>query len=135
MKFEVTRDVENRVFSVSVAFKGYGNEDKGISAEQEVEMFKDYGYPKVEVGSTFTGDIEFILPSKTMEVKDGFVVSYSASVDRMSGETEEEKIAEARSRCELFESTIETRLAEAIAKVPVDMASSFTQDHPEELVF
>lgn len=136
MKFVANRNVENRVFSVELKFTGYGNEDKGVSAESEVEMLKDYGYPKIEVGGTFgTEDKSFILPSKQLELKEGFIVMFSASIDKMQGETEEEKIAAAQERCETFETEIEARIEEAIAKIPVDMTSKFTENHPEELVF
>lgn len=137
MKFEVSRNVENRVFSVKIKFKGYGNEDKGVSPEQEIEMIKDLGVQKVQVGGPFGTEGEegaFIIPAKELELADKFEVTYAISMDRIAKPTDEERITEAKARCVKFEEVMEERIRAVLANVE-DIAKDFTENYPEEIVF
>lgn len=135
MKFEVSRDVENRVFSVNIKFKEFGNEL--TPAEVEVEAFKDYGYPKVNTGGAFEGTegtALFVLTNKEVELKEGFEITHSVHLDALKEATEAAKIAAAEARCELFEEKVLERIEKAIKAIPMT-TSPFLDDYPKPVVY
>lgn len=133
MKFKITRDVENRIFSTKIEFTGFGNDT--MLAEKEIEMFKDFGYPVINVGGQFVagageGADQFVTPEKKVEVREGFAVTYSVSLSKVAGATDEAKIAAAIDRAEAFETEIKARLDVAIAAIK-PLGDEFIEGSPE----
>lgn len=129
MKFKITRDVENRIFSTKIEFDGFGNES--TLPEKEVETFKDFGYPKINVGGNFEADGDtFVTPAKEVEVREGFAVNYSVSLAKVEGATDEVKIAKAIARAEAFETEIKSRLDAAIEAIK-PLGDDFVAASPE----
>lgn len=99
MIFETTHKVENNVFSVTVAFEGYGTDDMDEAHEQA--LFNDLGNPVINLGSiVFKGkfkvdgdkrvvfdstdadpdadEVSFIVNAKRLELTEGFTATYAA---------------------------------------------------------
>lgn len=135
MKFEVSRDIENRVFSVEVGFKEFGSDT--LSAEAETEVYKDFGYPKVDLGGSFEStnfaDATFVLNKKVVEVREGFLAKHSVRLDAIAGANDQEKIAKAEAQCSLFEELMLKRLNDAVTEVQ-SKASGFTDGYPKDVI-
>ena len=135
MKFEVTRDIENRIFTVAVNFKELGSDT--LSAEAELEIYKDFGFPKVDIGGSFESvnfaDDTFILNKKIVEVLEGFTAVHTVKLDAMEGDTDQEKIKKAEAQCSLFEEVILKRLGEAVKEVQAK-ASVFSEGYPKDVI-
>ena len=129
MKFKITRDVENRILSTKIEFVEFGNES--TTPERELEMFKDFGFPKVEVGGQFEADGDtFVAPAKEVEVNKGFVATYSVSLDKVAGATNKDKMEKAIARTEAFETAIQSRIEAEIEKIKSELGEAFVENNP-----
>lgn len=134
MDFNITRSLENKVFTTSVKFSAYGVFD--LTAEEEEALITDFGAPVIDLGAiAFAGkfgvverrvvadsaageDVAFILNSKKVEVKSGFEVTYSVDAKKIDDKEvkvilkSKELVAEAK--CVLFEEKVKAALAAAM---------------------
>lgn len=132
MEFTVERSIENKVLTVDVKFKAYGDSNK--TAEEEQELVQAFGAPEVSVGGLFEGkfkadgvnvqadeageSVSFVLANKKVSLNENFAVSHSVKLDEIKSDvksdgtlTDEIKLAHAR--CLLFELEIQKRITEA----------------------
>lgn len=153
MNFKIERSLVDQVFTTKVKFDTFGG--AGITPEEEKSLIADFGAPVIDIGSeeyigkytydpatkTFSEDpdgdqVNFILNSMKVEVKEGFEASFSVNAKRISatdtaGKTSLTKpslIAEAR--CILFEKKVKEKLSAAITELKANM-SDFEKTAPE----
>lgn len=135
MIFETTHKVENNVFSVSIAFEGYGTDDMDEAHEQA--LFNDLGNPVINLGSViFKGkfkvdgdkrvvkaesdsdpeaeEVSFIVNAKRLELAPGFVANYSADAGDVAASEIGTKLNTARLVAEAKALLFQEKVHEAI---------------------
>lgn len=133
MKFSVEREIESRVFTVTVKFLELGNDS--LTSEEEKKLFNDFGYPLINVGGEFKngeGEQAFVFNRREVVVDEAFEVSRSFKVDQKSkGENLNKEVEKAVADCKVFEDEIKSRIQEAIQDIH-SKAISFEDGYPLE---
>lgn len=137
MKFKITRQIKNKLFSTQIAFVEFGGAE--LTAEEEKELIENFNAPFIDTSKlTFSGkygitegkvakddstgeDVSFILPAARYTIDEGFVAQYSIDCKHIKDDevgtvlSDKEKVAEAK--CCLFEATVEEAIKKEFDKL------------------
>ena len=152
MNFKIERQIESGVFSTVIKFISFGNEV--MTAEQELKLFSEFGFPEIDLGGVFKGKlkvmdgkvvlsedpdtefISFILNSQKATVDDTFTSEFRIGLGQITSSEiglildADTKIAE--SKCLLFETEIIKRIDDAVQAI-ASKACGFSDGYPKEL--
>lgn len=159
MKFSITRDLTNEVYSVRFTFDSFGSED--MSAEDELKILDDHGPAQVNIGGKFIGvycdgdisvgeyngdntlpdnavQIDFVRNYETIDIVEGMTIDYKIAANSIIMtdkliEIFETKNKVAEAKAELFVATIKERLINAVTEWR-KLATDFDANNPEDFV-
>lgn len=137
MKFKISRQIKNKLFSTEVSFLEFGGAE--LTPEEEVELIENFNAPIIDTSKlTNSGKygivegrvakdeengevVSFILPAMRYVIDKGFVAKYSIDCKHIKDDevgtllSDKEKVAEAK--CCLFEAVIEEAIRAEFAKL------------------
>lgn len=151
MNFKIERKIENRVFSTKILYVSLGSET--MTADEEKKVFEDFGYPVVDVGGSFSGEVDvidgkvvmsneppawgigFVHNSDKRKVQEGFSAELRVNIDKIEdhllSDTLDTKLKVAEAQCLIFEETVKQRIEKAIKDI-MDKVTFFEEGYPKE---
>ncbi|MED1125316.1 hypothetical protein [Bacillus atrophaeus] len=151
MNFTIDRKIEDGVFSVHISHKEFGSE--AITAEEEAQLFNDFGFPEIDTGGPFEGvfsqdeeavveneegsSVTLLLNSKKVKVTENFQAELLVNLNKIEDSAitpllpTKQSVAEAR--CLLFEREVIDRLNKAI-EVIREKRTGFEAGYPKDVI-